>query len=53
MIAEYDSQGSGVIQFDDFLDMMTIKMVSFAFKRGDSNILYLIQIRPIEIQLRK
>ena len=29
MIAEVDSQGSGVIQFEDFLDLMTIKMVRF------------------------
>ena len=28
MIAEVDSQGTGVIAFDDFLDLMRIKMVS-------------------------
>ena len=28
MIAEVDKEGSGVIEFQDFLDLMTVKMVS-------------------------
>jgi len=31
MISEVDSQGTGVIAFDDFLDLMRIKMVEFVF----------------------
>ncbi len=29
MIADIDKDGSGTIDFDEFLDMMTAKMVSF------------------------
>jgi len=29
MIAEVDKEGSGVIEFQDFLDLMTVKMVNF------------------------
>jgi Ca2+-binding EF-hand superfamily protein len=31
MIGEVDSQGTGVIAFEDFLDLMRIKMVCFEF----------------------
>ena len=32
MIADIDKDGSGTIDFDEFLDMMTAKMVSKFFK---------------------
>ena len=37
MIADIDKDGSGTIDFDEFLDMMTAKMVSFINLSHDWN----------------
>ncbi len=39
MIADIDKDGNGSIDFDEFLDMMTAKMVSNCIKKYESSYL--------------
>lgn len=40
MIAEVDREGRGVIEFQDFIDLMTVKMVNVLILGGDSIVFY-------------